>query len=232
MTHVDLNGFGCIAEVEMTQVEIEAQMFVNYVHEEKKNARHSPIWNTFHKIFNNDGDEVIGFYYCIKCNKVVYSPHAVSGSTAQLLRHGCILKEPPRMEINQTEFDVLKKAAAKLVALDLRPLQTVECPGLQGLVMAGVNLGKKYPDMTIDDLRRVFPSRNTIRSTLESEAQGAKDSIKILFRKAIENGGFGSTLDLWSDSYKYNSYLAMTANMFLLEGDSIVQKRVVPYGNN
>lgn len=202
-------------------------MNLNYTHQPKEGARTSPIWDTFHLIFNNDEDEVIGFYYCITCNKIIYSPHAVSGSTAQLLRHGCVLKPSQKITINQSEFDALKRAAAKMVSLDLRPFQAVECPGLLDLVMAGVNLGKKYSDMTIDGLRQIFPSRNTIKGTVLSEALIAKDLIKELFKKAIENGGFGCTLDLWSDSYKFRSYLAMTANMFLLEGNAIIQKRIV-----
>lgn len=209
------------------QADLDAEIDCNYSHEPKKGARGSPIWNTFHLIFNSDGDEVDGFYFCIKCTKVVYSPHTVLGNTSQLLRHACVSKESSNFTINANEFDRLKRDAAKMVSLDLRPLKSVECPGLLDLVMDGVSLGKKYPDMTIDDLKKVFPTRNTVKSTLKSEAKIAKDSIKALFQKAIENGGFGCTLDLWSDNYKYRSYLAMTANMFLLEGDAIVQKRIV-----
>lgn len=216
-----------IADVQKKQDEIAAQMMTKYTHREKINARDSPIWNTFHLLFDKDENEVLGFYFCTKCEKVVYSPFAVAGSTTQLLRHGCVPNQHKGFTIDNAEFETLKRAAAKFVSLDLRPFQAVECPGLLELTMADVNLGKRYQNMTIDDLYHVFPTRNTIKDMVKADAENAKDSIKILFRKAMNNGGFGCTLDLWSDSYKYNSYLAMTADMFLVEGNEIVQKRIV-----
>lgn len=59
------------------------------------------------------------------------------------------------------------------------------------------------------------------------EAECAKDLIKILFEKSKTNGGFGCTIDLWSDRYKHFTYMAMTANMFLVEENETTQKRVV-----
>lgn len=94
--------------------------------------------------------------------------------------------------------------------------------------MAGVRLGKKNPKMSMNDLARIFPSRNTVKTVVESEAQRAKESIKILFRKAIDqSGGFGCTLDLWNDKIKHNSYLAITGNMFFANEHNIDQRRVV-----
>lgn len=222
-----MNGFECIVEANPIKAEILEGMHTDYFHEPKSTARNSVVWDTFNLIFNDSGEKKLGFYYCTTCSDIIYSSHAVLGSTAQLLRHGCVAKEVSSMAINQNEFERLKCAAAKMVCLDLRPLRAVECPGLLDLVMAGVNLGKRYPNMTIDDLKQILPTRNTVKTTITSEAQIAKESIKILFQKAIANGGLGCTLDLWTDSYKQRSYLAMTANMILVEEGRNVQKRIV-----
>lgn len=169
----------------------------------------------------------MGFYYCISCDGVVFSHHAATGSTMQLLRHKCVQYREKELKIDNKHFDGLKKAAAKFICMDLRPFKAVECDGLQELVMAGVKLGKKYPKLSMADLKRSFPTRNTVKNMVTSEAHDAKESIKALFKQAIKNGGFGCTLDLWSDNYKHNSYLAMTANMYLVEGDQVIQKRIV-----
>lgn len=202
-------------------------MTINYSHEPRKHSRNSPVWETWHLVFDMDGIEAVGFFYCIKCHEVMYSAHAVTGSTSQLLRHRCVTIEQKPIQLSEIDRETLKQAAAKFVAVDLRPLRAIECPGLLELVMAGVELGKKFPDMTIEDLKRELPTRNTVRNTLMTEAESSKAAIKELFQKAMKNGGFGCTLDLWSDNYKFNSYLAMTANMYFVENEKVIQKRIV-----
>lgn len=217
-----------VDQIEAKQKDIEAQMMISYSHRPNQNSRSSPIWRVFQMVYDKEGNEVIGFYYCISCKNVVYSSHAADGTTAQLLRHECVEKEVNNLKhVDNTDFDGLKRAAAKFVCMDLRPFTALECPGLQDLIMAGVKLGKKHHKMTLDDLKRVLPSRNTVKAMVTCEAQEARESIKNLFQKAIENNGFGCTIDLWSDKYNHCSYLAMTANMFLVEGVEIVQKRLV-----
>lgn len=199
---------------------------LDYNHKPKESARNSIIWKIFHVIVDDEGNEVDAFYYCLSCHDIVYSPYAVQGSTVQLLRHACVPSQR-EFKIDFSDHEELMKAASKFVNLDLRPFYALECQGLLELVMAGVKLGKKYPSMTIDELKKNFPSRNSVKKMVSSEAECAKDLIKKLFEKSKINGGFGCTLDLWSDQYKHYTYMAMTANMFLLVEDGITQKRVV-----
>lgn len=156
----------------------------------------------------------------------MYSSHAVQGTTTQLRRHSCIPSQR-EFQLDPIDREELTKAASKFVSLDFRPFNALECEGLQELIMAGVKLGKKYPSITFDGLKQVLPSANTVKNMVSSEAKMAKDSIKILFEKAKAEGGFGCTLDLWSDRYKHCTYMAMTANMFLTEKDELIQKRIV-----
>lgn len=188
-------------EIKAKENEISNEMFVNYTHERNKNSRTSIISKTWDLVYDSDGIEVVGFYYCTKCHKVQYSKHAPKGSTSQLLRHGCVPKDDEQKSfvISESDHEAINLAATKFVAMDLRPLRAVECPGLLELVWCGVELGKKYPDMTFEDLKREFPTRNTIRNTLIIEGAQSKAVIGQLLKKAIENGGFGCTLDLWSE---------------------------------
>lgn len=121
----------------------------------------------------------------------------------------------------------LKKAAAKFVCIDIRPFYAIECSGLQDLLLAANEIGKKYPQMSADEFLKLIPSRNTVKATVTDGADYARDAFKILFRESIQQGGLGCTLDLWTDSYKSNTYMAMTANVLLIRATCVEQKRLV-----
>lgn len=169
------------------------------------------------------------YFQCIICREVVHSSKR-RGSTTELLRHHCVetaLSNP--LPVSKFDHEVVKNAAAKFIAYDLRPFNAVECPGFQEIFLAGVELGQKYPLLGMDDFKRVLPSRHTVKNTIKEVAQNAKVCMTSLFREAIQQYGFGSTLDLWTDSYKHNTYMAMTANIYLLRNTGIENKRLVFY---
>lgn len=192
----------------------------------RKNAR-SNAWKIFHEIIDDKGDAVDNFYFCVQCKSIEYS-YRSGGSTTQLLRHPCVTTSAPvAVNIGQKELENLKQAAAKFVCLDLRPFNAVECLGLRELVMAGVEIGKKNPTIKMEDFLSQFPSRHSTKSVVSDLAIRAKAAIRVLFKDCIEQGGLGCTLDLWTDNYKSNTYMAMTANLFLLRETCIEQKRLV-----
>lgn len=69
-----------------------------------------------------------------------------------------------------------------------------------------------------------FLSRYVTKSVIHDKTTSAKETIKVLFAESIKQSGLGCTLDLWSDDFKSNSYMAMTANLLLLREDCIQQK--------
>lgn len=144
-----------------------------FMHQAKAGSRDSAIWDTFHVIFDSTGNEVDGFFFCLKCEGIVYSQYAIQGTTTQLLRHGCVTPQN-QFKIDALERDELTKAAAKFITLGLRPFKELECDGLHELIMAGVKLGKKYNSMTLVDLKQVLPSRNTVRRVVTIEAESAQ----------------------------------------------------------
>lgn len=206
----------------------------NFSHRPKSNARSSIVWNVFNEIVDSDGVIVKDFFYCTKCQAINQS---MKGTTTQLLRHSCVVKLMPgtssdRIKIDQTDFDNLKTAAAKFVCLDLRAFHSVECPGFQEMVMAGVKLGQKYPQFNRDDLIKNLPGRKAIEREVYVEAQKSKEHMKYLLRESIKLGGLGCTLDLWTDKYKHNTYMAMTANLCIVQDTHIEPKRIVFYMGN
>lgn len=206
----------------------------SYSHRPKSNARKSVVWSIFNEIVDEDGAIINNFFHCTDCQAINQS---IKGTTTQLLRHPCVRKLMPsasgdRVKIDQIDFDNLKTATAKYVCLGLHSFYSVECPGFQDVIMAGVKLGQKYPDITRDDLLSCLPGRKAIKNAVIREAMESKEHIKCLFKKSIRSGGMGCTLDLWTDKYKHNTYMAMTAHFCTVEDTSIEQNRIVFYMGN
>lgn len=45
-------------------------------------------------------------------------------------------------------------------------------------------MGQKYPTMTFDEFKQIFPSRNTVKKMVSAEAESAKNAIRELFEKS------------------------------------------------
>lgn len=192
-----------------------------YTHRKKQDAR-SEVWDVFHVIVNDEGGELDQFYFCIKCEQIIY---VRSAATNQLLRHPCI--STTSANIDPISIAKLNRAAAKFVCMDLRPMHALEGEGLREIFKEGIELGKKYPKVSTESLMANFPSRKSVKSIIANEANDAKQNIKVIFKSAIKAGGFGCTIDLWSDKYKHNSYMGMTANVYISTDDCIELKRIV-----
>lgn len=53
--------------------------------------------------------------------------------------------------------------------------------------------------------------------------------MKSLLKNAINQGGLGCTLILWTDKYKHNTYMAMTAHFCDVLDEKIEQKSLMIY---
>lgn len=197
-----------------------------FSHRKNNDARSSIVWNIFHIIIDDKGDDVDQFYYCTECTEIKYIRS--DGSTTQLLRHSCVqTTDESTTKFHSKLIENLNKAAAKFICLDLRPMNAVEGEGLRELFMAGIKLGQKYPKVNALTLLNKFPSRKSVKTVITAEAHEAKQIIKAIFKSGIAEGGFGCTIDLWSDNHKHNSYMGMTANVFVSTDECIEQKRIV-----
>lgn len=193
----------------------------------KNEKMRSNIWNFFYTIINEKGEEVDNFFYCIKCGDIKYKSIR---ATTPLLRHSCLIAQNPvdsNASIDAQTTENLNNAAAKFVCLDLKPLRAIEGDGIRELLKSAIELGKKYQNVNTENLVEKFPSRKVVKSLIAAEAYNAKESIKAIFKLAIAEGGFGCTLDIWSDKYKHNSYMGMTASVYSSTNERIEQKRIV-----
>lgn len=194
----------------------------------KQDGRSSIVWDFFHFIVDENGVAIEQFYYCIECGQIKYM--RTGGSTTQMLRHPCInakVAGESSTKIDANSVEKLNRAAAKFICLDLRPMNALEGDGIRELFMAGIELGKRYPKVNTENLMAHFPSRKSVKTIIAAEANDAKQNIKAIFRSAILEGGFGCTIDLWSDKYKHNSYMGMTANVYVSTDKCIEQRRIV-----
>lgn len=199
-----------------------------YSYRMRPDAR-SCVWNVFYAIVNENDEEVDQFYYCIKCHEIKYR-HGSEGTTTQLLRHRCVTENTTRKSIEPIDtvfIEKLKEAAAKFVCLDLRPMYALEGDGIRELFMAGFKMGKRYPKMSVENLMEHFPTRKSVKTVIATVANDAKQKIKAMFKSAIEEGGFGCTVDMWTDKHRHNTYMGMTANVYISTDECIEQKRIV-----
>lgn len=176
-----------------------------YTHRQKPDGKISRVWDFFHEIVDDTDNTIEQFFFCINCKSVQHSAR-LHGSTTELLRHSCV---PPavinELNINTNDIERIETAAAKVVCVDLRPFNAVECPGLKDLILASVDLGKKYPKIRSEDISKILPSKKSVKTITTKEANQAKDAIKNLFKEAIQQNGLGCTLDLWTDRFKSNT---------------------------
>lgn len=85
-----------------------------YTHSIKENTRSSIAWEAFHEIFDNDGKAVKHFYFCFKCETVLYSLRT-DGNTSKLLRHYCVKSNRvPKANINPRDLENIKQLQLNL----------------------------------------------------------------------------------------------------------------------
>lgn len=205
----------------------------------------SKIWNSFFQIYEIDNNnDIPGWYQCMLCREPVENTYG-SGTTIKFHRHiekcgqkNCdsqqtldqyfnnVAKKPTKISNKHTEM--LKNAAVQFVCDDLRPYHAIEGRGLFSLISATMELGKQYPNITPNDLKSLLPARNTVQRAVTSKSEDAKNMIKTKLHEAYKlAGGFACTADLWSDSYRQNNYLGITAHINLMDRNQIISQSFV-----
>lgn len=201
----------------------------------------SPVWLKFHEIIDENSNIVPKWYYCLQCKQPVENKYP-NGTTVRFIRHLKQCTEHDTSQLKLDEFfaekdpkkvtgkyvDMLKEASVRFVCEDLRPYSAIEGRGVFELIAAGVEIGKRYPNLTRSDLMISLPSRDTVHRTVEKKSDMARDVIGQILRETIEHSsGFACTLDLWSDDFRQKSYLAVTAHTNRTGNDAIKHDRLV-----
>ncbi|CAF4580493.1 unnamed protein product, partial [Rotaria sp. Silwood2] len=183
-------------------------------------SKPSPCWTRFAlpavKDGNNHNVVIKNFATCRSC----YSTYAFTcGSTKSLNSHKCAkesssistspsTKSPSlNLKINRS-FSEKKKTLTPLIAQwvsqSMRPISIVEDEGL-------LNIIKQCPFNNING-NDILPSRPTITREINRQANDIRERLGVILRKAAKQECLAISPDLWSDKFKQNSYLGLTAH--------------------
>lgn len=213
----------------------------NYRQKKAGAAITSDVWEKFHILSLKETNEIIkDWVQCSKCSKFLkYNGRTTTG----LKRHICSFNDNMSstldsflsigtLRFTETNKKIIRDGAEKFIVLDLRPYFALEGDGLRSFLRAAIQISKRYPSITEEDIDKLIPSRRTMNRHIDEKANTTVNSIKADFKKAIETvGGFSCTADLYSDKYKQKCYLGITAKLNIFENDCIIQKEHVIHLN-
>lgn len=224
-------------------------MAINVIHQKEKDgmlftlekhqiARHSgkvtsKVWNSFKVvgILTNGVNNITNFAQCKNCMKFVQYNRS---STTQLSRHKCdgwpqfTIEQCLRPRVTKEDITAIRDAAAKFIALDIRPFYALEGDGLKDLLLTFAKITRKYGNLNKLEINRLLPRRLTISRYIHDKFLQSKAMMIDDFQRALEfPGGFSCTTDIYTDCHKSNSYLGITASLNLVVNGKIVHKRYV-----
>ncbi|CAF1594607.1 unnamed protein product [Rotaria sp. Silwood1] len=189
-------------------------------------SKPSPCWTRFAlpavKDENNRNIVIKNFATCRSC----YSTYAFTcGSTKSLNSHKCTkesssistspsTKSPSlNLKINRY-FSEKKKTLTSLIAQwvcqSIRPISIVEDEGLLNIIKQCISWnGGPFNNINGND---ILPSRPTITREINRQANDIRERLGVILRKAAKQECLAISPDLWSDKFKQNSYLGLTAH--------------------
>jgi hypothetical protein len=198
-------------------IEIEKQTLINLIAIKDDSITYSSI-NSSQEYFKNFKRVLINkkeseYIKCDNCSVLVKCTSKIGNSTAS--RHKCDnqMKSQPKIEKHFVKTiknkDKIKSELADSIALcvakDLRPINMIEGQGFRDLAQKLVNIGSRYPNISINDL---MPSMKTIRNHISI----VYESIKTKLVERLSNiECLGITSDHWEHESTKTNYLSITA---------------------
>lgn len=209
----------------------------NELESRRKTEKKSEAWEIFNEIIDKSNLKVVSNF--VMCSQCCRFQEYNGETTSNLIRHKCVERQRTldsfinkKTKIIQEDLNKVKGACVKFIAKDLRPYNAMEGDGLFDLLKCMINIGKIYPMISESEMNNLIPCRNTVKSEVVNFANDMKTKIKNYFQQALKYpGGFSSTTDLWSDDFKNNSYICVTAHINLFENNEIKSKRFIIYLN-
>lgn len=142
-------------------------------------------WRTFRIILNENGEKLNNFYCCSEpnCFEVIKTNLAKDG-TGKLNRHYRNCNGTQRIGIEsffEREFrptaakkikidhkTAVDNAAVNFVITDMKPVDSINKPGLLSLLAIFTMIGAQYGKMNIDAVNEIMPNRCTVSYNLFS----------------------------------------------------------------
>lgn len=209
----------------------------------------SDVWDSFVMLVNRDTNNIInGWVQCVKCNR--YTPYNGS-TTTRLKSHRCdkpqrnlmsfYVSSPSspssalsknRIQFSKYDKEMIREAAVKFVAKDIRPFYAIEGEGLIDLCTSMVMIGQNYPNIRKSDIVDLLPSRQTLQRFAITKATIAKTHIADDLHKALRTvGSFSSTVDTSTSRVQSITYLTITAKINIYENNCVTKKEFVLSAN-
>lgn len=186
----------------------------------------SAAWEKFKVIEAQRGNSFVpvkNFVFCESC-KMFQTYNGIT--TTALKSHNCISPNQQRMDnviINKAivkfvdvDKKLIRDGATRFVVDDLRPFYAIEGTGLNALIGVVLNIAKKYPNASADDIMNLLPSRTTLRNHVVESAKSKIEAIKTELQSVlIYPGEFSVAVDLWKDQYKAKHYVGVVAHYYI-----------------
>lgn len=191
----------------------------------------SNVYSSFTLIFDKNKEVYQGYVRCkvSLCGKLVKHDLHKSG-TSHLQKHIISapathgkMKSAPAPQQKMTGFITqrkmisdcdkaeLRSAMSYYCSADLRPFFAIEGKGFEKIAQVFIQLGAKYGNIRAED---VIPSRTTVSEFCQAEATADRQMfVKDLNDFIVRHGMVGVTTDMWQDSFKKKSYVALTVHM-------------------
>lgn len=187
-------------------------------------------WKYFYEIYSVVDDEkpFPEYFVCKECGEVKKNVNK-KGNTNLLNRHKCIKKT--RVVFSQLHKDQLKFAAAKFVAGDLRPYNIVQTVNFRKFMSEAFFMGQKYPYASPNDFEQALPCSNTVKSAIKSISDDNRKFITDEIILAKEFKSIAVILDLGTDNYPHNSYLAIVCVLAYVKDGIIKHKKYTMHLN-
>lgn len=153
------------------------QIKIEHFTTKKKAKFRSDAWQFFFEIFDDKKKLVDNFVICSLCSKI-FCYNSKEGTT-RLCRHkkehddqkndtkntlDSYVESKSKKNFNASDRNNVKKAATEFVVRDARPFNALNGDGLVSLLIMFSMLGEKYGKLSVDDVKDVLPSVNTVTS--------------------------------------------------------------------
>lgn len=116
-----------------------------------------------------------------------------------------------RKVISERDKAEVRSAMSYYCSADLRPFSAIEGKGFEKIAQVFIQLGAKYGNIHAEE---VIPSRTTVSEFCQAEATADREVfVNDLNVFIVRYGMLGVTTDMWQDSFKKKSYVAMTVHM-------------------
>ena len=182
------------------------------------------IWRRFGVVVLAVDGEKLDYAACNACLKV-YTFKPGTG-TSSMIRHACA----PQIDTNhrgrgimnvhfrkgilcRADKQRLTTSIADFCALDMRPFAVITGSGFKAMIQTTLDIAVANSSSGRLLVKELLATPKTIRLNVETRAAAGRQILQGVLEKHLATGeGMCCTLDLWTDSFRKNSYMSITAH--------------------